>query len=94
MLKIPATEFTRNFGQYREIAQREPVAVTSHGRATGYFVSAAEYESLQRVKAFARRTRAVADFSQAEIDQMTTGRMAAEHDHLNALMTDEDIAIP
>ena len=34
-------EFTRNFGQDREIAQSEPVAVTIHGRATGYFVSAA-----------------------------------------------------
>jgi len=36
MREVPATEF----GQYHEIAQREPVAVTSHGRATGYFASA------------------------------------------------------
>jgi hypothetical protein len=35
MREVPATEFTRNFGRYREIARREPVAVTSHGRVPG-----------------------------------------------------------
>lgn len=86
MREVPAPEFTRNFGQYREIAQREPIAVTSHGRATGYFVSAVEYEEMQRIKAFARRSRAVADMTKEDIDRMTAGRMAPEHDHLNALL--------
>jgi len=52
MCEVPATEFTRNFGQYREIAQREPIVVTSHGRAAGYFVSAVDFEKMQRLKAF------------------------------------------
>ena len=89
MREVPAIEFARNFGQYREIAQREPIAVTSHGRATGYFVSAVEYEELLRLKAFARRSRAAADMTAEEIDQMTAGSMAPEHDHLNALLDDE-----
>lgn len=86
MREVPATEFTRNFGQYREIAQREPIAVTSHGRATGYFVSAVEYEELQRLKASGRRSRAVADMTKEEIEQMAAGRMSPEHDHLNSLL--------
>jgi prevent-host-death family protein len=86
MREVSATEFTRNFGQYREIVQREPLAVTSHGRATGYFVSAIEYEELQRIKVFARRSRAVADLTAEEIDQMTTARMDSSHDDLNALL--------
>ena len=86
MREVPATEFTRNFGQYREIAQREPIAVTSHGRATGYFVSAVEYEELQRLKAFRRRSRAVADMTKEEIEQMAAGRMSPEHDHLDSLL--------
>ena len=86
MREVPATEFTRNFGQYREIAQREPVAVTSHGRATGYFVSAVEYEELQRIKAAAQLSRAVADLSPQEIAEIAASRMAPEHDHLNALL--------
>jgi prevent-host-death family protein len=89
MREVSATEFTRNFGQYREIAQREPVVVTSHGRPTGYFVSAVEYEEMLRLRAFARRGRAVADMTKEEIEQMATGRMAPEHDHLNALMDEE-----
>jgi hypothetical protein len=62
------------------------VAVTSHGRATGYFVSAVEFEEMQRIKASARRTRAVADMTPQEIEEMAAGRMAPEHDHLNALL--------
>jgi prevent-host-death family protein len=86
MREVPATEFTRNFGRYREIAQREPVAVTSHGRATGYFVSAVEFEEMQRLKTESRRSRAVADLSREEIEEMTSGGMSSEHDHLNALL--------
>jgi prevent-host-death family protein len=86
MREVPATEFARNFGQYREIVQREPIAVTSHGRATGYFVSAIEYEEIQRIKASSRRSLAVADMTEDEIDRMTSGRMSPEHDHLNALL--------
>ena len=89
MREVPATAFARNFGQYREIAQREPVAVTNHGRATGYFVSAIECEDMQRLKAHARKVRAVADLTQTEIEEMTARRMSAEHDHLNALMDAE-----
>ena len=77
MREVPATEFARNFGQYREIAQREPIAVTSHGRAMGYFISAVEFEEMQRLKAFARRSRAVADLIKEEIDQMNAGHIGA-----------------
>jgi PHD/YefM family antitoxin component YafN of YafNO toxin-antitoxin module len=86
MREVPATEFTRNFGRYREIAQREPVAVTSHGRATGYFISAVAFEEMERLKASVRRSRAVVDMTPREIEQMAAGRMATEHDHLNALL--------
>jgi prevent-host-death family protein len=89
MREVPATEFTRNFGQYREIAQREPVAVTSHGRATGYFVSVVEFEEMQRLKAYARRSRAVVDMTKDEIEQTAASRMAPEHDHLNELLDKE-----
>ena len=39
MVRVTATEFAKNFGRYREEAQREPVAITSHGRTSGYFLS-------------------------------------------------------
>ncbi|MWC42427.1 type II toxin-antitoxin system Phd/YefM family antitoxin, partial [Sphingomonas carotinifaciens] len=53
MTQVAATEFARNFGRYREEAQREPVAVVTHNRVTGYFVSARDYDEYQRLKATA-----------------------------------------
>jgi hypothetical protein len=55
----------------------------------GYFISAVEFEEMQRLKAYVRRSRATVDLSNAEIEQMTNGRMRAEHDHLNALLDKE-----
>ena len=87
--EVPATEFTRNFTQYREIVQHGPIAVTSHGRATGYFVSTLDYEEMQRLKALSGRSRAVADLSPEEIEEITSARMSPEHDHLNNLLDEE-----
>ncbi len=50
--RIPASEFARNFGRYRdEAAEVGMLAVTSHGRVIGGYLSAAElarYEALKR----------------------------------------------
>ena len=86
MREVTATEFTRHFGRYREIAQHEPVAVTDDGRATGYFVSASEFEEWQRMKASTRRSRAVGDLTSDEIEQLSATKMSSEHDHLNHLL--------
>jgi hypothetical protein len=55
-MKTTASEFCRNFGRFQLDAQREPVEVTSHGRVTGYFVSAVEFGYYQELK---RREREV-----------------------------------
>jgi hypothetical protein len=47
---VPASEFTRNFGRYRMLAQREAVAVSSHGQVTGYFVGPDEFQEFVRFK--------------------------------------------
>lgn len=47
---VSASEFTRNFGRYRMLAQREAVAVSSHGSITGYFLGPNEYEEFRRFK--------------------------------------------
>ena len=59
MTKVAATEFARNFGRYREAAQHEAVAVVTHNRITGYFVSARDYDEYQRLKAGAATALAV-----------------------------------
>lgn len=89
MREVPTTEFTRNFGRYREIVQREPIAVTSRGRPTGYFVSAVEYEELQRYKRLAQQSFATSDLPKEEVETIAAGRMSPEHDHLNTLLDAE-----
>ncbi len=86
MSAVTATEFAKSFGRYKEEAQREPVAITSYGRVSGYFVSAREYEELQRLRAFERRVHRIKDLP-AEIAEAIQGAtMNPAHDHLNALL--------
>ncbi|HYI72828.1 MAG TPA: hypothetical protein VEX87_23955 [Skermanella sp.] len=39
MVAVSATEFAKHFGRYRQEAQREPVAIASHGRKTSNHIS-------------------------------------------------------
>ena len=82
---IPASEFTRNFGRYQMLAQREPVAVTSHGRTTGYFIAAEDYEAFKRFKD-SRRSFATIELSEERANAITASRMDARHSHLDALL--------
>jgi hypothetical protein len=45
-------------------------------------------EGMQGLEALVRRSRAVATMTKDEIDQVTSGRMGTEHDHLDALLDD------
>ena len=85
---IPASEFTRNFGRYQMLAQREVLAVSSHGRVTGYFIAADEYEAFKRFRGY-RRSFATAELSEEEANAILSSRMSPEHDHLNALLDEE-----
>ena len=46
---VTSAEFQKQFGRYKEIAQREPVSITNHGRASLVLLSAQEYERLKRL---------------------------------------------
>jgi PHD/YefM family antitoxin component YafN of YafNO toxin-antitoxin module len=88
MIEVPATEFAKHFGRYREIAQRESVAITSHGRTTGYFMSEHEYEEYQRLKSRDRRVYHVSELPADTVASLKTTKMDPTHDHLNALLDD------
>ncbi len=52
MITVTSAEFQKQFGQFRELAQHEPITVTNHGRDSVVLVSAAEYLRLkQKVQA-------------------------------------------
>jgi prevent-host-death family protein len=85
MVAITATEFAKNFGRYKEAAQREPIAITSYGRTSGYFVSAQEYAELQRLRSLERRAYSINELPVQLADAIEAAKMNPAHDHLNDL---------
>ena len=85
---VPAAKFTRNFGRYRMLAQKGAVPVSSHGKITGYFMAADEFEAFQRFKD-QRRHFFTVDLPDEVVREIAESRMDPRHDHLNALMDDE-----
>ena len=86
MIEVASAEFAKNFGHYKEIAQREPVAVTSHGRTSGYFVSEHEYAEYKRLQSLSRRAYHVSELPDATLRALTTARMNPQHEALDELM--------
>ena len=82
---IPASEFTRNFGRYRMQAQRDVVAVSSHGRITGYFVGPEEYEEFRRFRD-SRRSFATAALPEEKVAAIGASRMDPRHAQLDAML--------
>ena len=82
---VPASEFTRNFGRYRMRAQREPVAVSSHGQITGYFIGPDEYEEFRRFRE-SRRSFATAELPDEKVEAIRNSRMDPRHAHLDKLL--------
>ena len=72
-------------GRYQMLAQREPVAVTSHGRTTGYFIAAEDYEAFKRFREF-RRSFATVELSEEKAHAISASRMDARHAQLDAML--------
>ena len=89
MTAITASEFAKGFGRYKEEAQREPIAITTYGRISGYFVSAREYAELQRLRALERRAYRLNELPRDIIEAIADAKMSPEHEHLNSLLTDK-----
>ncbi len=88
MLEVPASEFARNFGRYREAAQREPVAVTNHDRVTGVLVSPQDFDEYQRLKRMATRALFVEELSNDALAAIEEARMDDRHAALDRLLED------
>lgn len=89
MPAVTATEFAKAFGRYKEEAQRAPIAITSHGRISGYFVSAHEFHELQRLRALERRVYGVEELPQEVAEAIEKSKMNPSHGHLDALLDEK-----
>jgi hypothetical protein len=88
MIEVPATEVAKRFSQYRQAAQREPVAVTHHGRITEVLISRHDYDDYLRLKGLATHALWVSELSDEAIAALAQARVDPRHDHLDALMDD------
>ena len=86
MMEVPATEFAKRFSRYRNAAQREPVAVTHHGRITEVLVSKHDYDEHIRLKGLATRALWAHELSPASLQALAEARVDPRHAHLDALM--------
>ena len=82
---VPASEFTRNFGRYRMRAQREAIAVSSHGQITGYFIGPDDYEEFRRFRE-SRRSFATAELPREKIEAIRASDMDPRHADLDKLL--------
>jgi len=81
MPKVTAAEFQKNFGRYRDIAQREAIAITNHGRESVVLISADEYARFRALDE--RRAQFVWEMSDDEIAQLEKTEPPAEADAFN-----------
>jgi prevent-host-death family protein len=85
MIRVSATEFSKEVGRYQDTALIQPVIITRNGRDRTVMISAEEYERLKR------RDRQV--FASGELpDKIATAvrksKMDRRHRHLDRLIED------
>lgn len=88
MVKVTSTEFCRNFGRFQDMAQREPVAVSSHGRTTAYLISAESYERFEAIRESMRRHLRVGALPESVVAAIKAARVDPAHGDLDKLLDD------
>jgi prevent-host-death family protein len=84
MMRVPASEFQREFGRLRGVAHREAVIVTSHGRDDVVLLSAEEY---QRLRNLDRRAMHVSELTDDDLAALDAVEIPAETGRYNHEMT-------
>ena len=75
-VRVTTSELQKNFGQWHDRAQREPVQIVKHGRETAYLISSATYEELL---VGYRRVVRVDELTEAEMAMIMDAEIAPEN---------------
>ena len=87
MISVTSVEAQNRFGQLLDMARREPVTVTRHGRPAAFIVSPQDMEELLDVRV--RRSKAVQAFeawSERAKTQATPAAQALSEEDVNRLV--------
>jgi prevent-host-death family protein len=78
MVRTSIFEFQRRFGEFQHQAQREPVAITRHGRREFVLMSAEHYDWLT---AAAKRSHRTVDATEVVINAVQRAEMDPNLEH-------------
>jgi prevent-host-death family protein len=81
MISVTSAQFQKSFGRYREVAQREPVAITAYGRESLILLSAEEYHRLRQRDRQALYPWELSDEATGALEKAEPPPEAAQYDH-------------
>jgi prevent-host-death family protein len=71
-----ASEFQKRVGEFSDIARREPVTVTRHGRPSLVLMAAEDYERLRQIEQRVTKAIRVADLPRETIDAIRSADLS------------------
>lgn len=81
MSQVSSAEVQKNFGEYRAIAENEPVLVMHYNKPSVVILSAEEYN---RLKSRDKQSMATADLPEWLIEQIAESEMDPKFSYLDA----------
>lgn len=85
MIRVSATEFSKEVGRYQDAALSQPVVVTRNGRDRTVMISAEEY---QRLKRRDRQVISAGEMPDEMLEAARTAKMDPRHRRLDELVED------
>ncbi len=83
--KITSVDYQKNFGRYHDIALREPVIITKHGRDSVALISADELKRLMRRD---RKALLIEELSESTIQAISQAEVPTEYGYLDKELDD------
>ncbi len=80
MTKVTSGEFTREFGRYRALAQREALIITNHGRDDLVLLAVEDYARLRRYEQKALHVSQLPREIVAEFGKLVVPKSASKFD--------------
>ena len=73
---ISASEFQKRVGEFSDIARREPVTVTRHGRPSLVLISAEDYKRLRQIEQRMTKALRTSDLPRETVDAIRTADLS------------------
>ena len=85
MIRVSATEFSKEVGRYQDSALNQPVVVTRNGRDRTVMISAEEYARLKRRD---RNVYGAGELPEEIFTAVSESKMHEQHQYLDELIKD------